>query len=650
MQTVHAYIKAQESLYQAMPIPIVEGYQWNMYEHVRLTTLYLNSKYKNGTDVENSNKPFRNIILPKINLEHRSVQFDRDEIEFYINDPSQDFKAFLVKKWHDRWSNQNDVVDFLDAMTETYTDYGGVLLKDYQSDMPEVVPFQRLAFVDQTDMLSGPICEKHEFSPDQIKAMEAYGWGNPKNGATGSVNDVIALASEYKTNTQTQGGVGINAQPKARTPGRYIETYELHGMLPETFLDPDGDPNTFVRQMHIVTYYVKTNGEAEGVTLFAGKEAKSPYKAKKRDDADSSTFGRALGRGAVEELFEPQVWTNYNEIAKKEMLDQVSKILYWTNDQSFKARNTTSEMENGDTLVVADGKTFSQLNTGAPNVVAFENAAQQWDQLAQQIAATTDLMAGAQPKSNTPNELGMATMQQGQGLHEYRKKRLAGFVREVYRDWILPRCLREIAKGASWLEELSIDEMNDIVDQVVNYHFNLTVIGKVLAGEIVYPDEADSIQQMYRQQFFKTNRKFLKILEGELKDLPIDVEVNVASSGPNALMAQKLGQVWTQAVNALAANPNFFTQQPQMAKLFNQMLQAYGLSPISFGMNKLQPVAQPLIQPNQPQNGQDQPQPDQVQKSASSCRTKRSSKTAATILEALNAIEPPVFFKSKSRH
>jgi len=97
----------------------------------------------------------------------------------------------------------------------------------------------------------------------------------------------------------------------------------------------------------------------------------------------------------VEELFEPQVWVNHNEIIKTQMLTQVSKVLYQTNDQSFKARNTTSQMDNGDVLVYGDGKSaLAPLNTSAPNVVAFENAVQAWDQQAQQIAATTDLMAG----------------------------------------------------------------------------------------------------------------------------------------------------------------------------------------------------------------------------------------------------------------
>lgn len=609
-QSVHAYIKSEETRYQTVPIPVVSGYNWNMYEHVRVTTLYLNSKFTSGTEAENDLKPFRNIILPKVNLEHRAVQFDLSEILFKINDLDEDYKSFLVKKWHDRWANQNNVIDFLDALTETYTDYGGVLVKNYASDIPEVVPFQRIAFVDQTDMASGPICEKHSLSPDQLKDMEQYGWGDSSKGATGTLDDVIALAKDEKTNTQTQGGVGISGQPKAKTPGRYIEVYELHGMLPETFLDPEGDANKFVRQMQIVTYYVKKNGKEQGITLYAGREAESLYKAKKRDDADNSTYGRALGRGAVEELFQPQIWGNFSEISKMEMLEQVAKILYQTNDENFKQKNDTSEMEGGDVIMVGDGKEFSMVNNQAPNLVAFENAFQGWDQTAQQIAATTDLMAGdSEGQSGLPAKLGIPLMEEGHSLHDYRKKRLSSFVKEIYRDWLLPKCKKEVANGAEWLQELSIDEMNQVVDQIVCTEFNKTVITKVLAGEIQYPDDLQALEQSYRQQFFKSPRKLITILEGELDDLPIEVEVEVGKNGPNALMAQKLGTVWSDVVQTLTANPNFFIQQPQMAKLFNQMLEAYGLSPISFGMNKAQLTQSNNAQPPAPGQPQDQTKP-----------------------------------------
>ncbi len=609
MQTVHEYIKAEENRYQIMPVPIVEGYMWLMFEHVRLTTLYLNSQYRTGTE---DNKPFRNIILPKVNLEHRAVQFDLNDIQFYINSEDEDYKSFLVRKWHERWALQNDLSDFLDKLSETYTDYGGVLVKNTQ-DALEVVPFQRLAFVDQTDMMSGPICEKHEYSPDQLKEMESKGWGNEANGATGSIDELIALSREEKTNTQTQGGSSVTIQPKAKTPGRYIEVYELHGMLPETFLDPEGDENKFIRQMHIVTFYnSKDNPEKQGITLFAGKEKESLYKAFKRDEI----YGRALGRGAVEELFEPQVWVNYAEIAKTAMLDQASKVIYQTADQSFKARNNTAELENGDVLTYTEGKPLAPLNTSAPNVQAFESAIQTWDDQAQQIAATTDLMAGdTEGAANMPAQLGIPLIQEGHSLHEYRKKKLGEtFLTQIYRDWVIPKMVKAVSQGAEFMSELSLDEMGEVVDQVVNNRFNESIIKKVLAGEIVYPEQAQAMQDAYRQQFYKTNRKFIKILEGELKDLPIEMQVSFTKNNPGAIMAGKLSQIFTQVTQVLIANPNFFVQQPQMAKLFNELLESYGLSELNFRMNDKAPLPQPknakssLTQQNAQPQIQSQPQ------------------------------------------
>ena len=51
--------------------------------------------------------------------------------------------------------------------------------------------------------------------------------------------------------------------------------------------------------------------------LKKAKEKELIYKFIPRD----KIFGRALGYGGAEELFEPQVWTNYDTIRIKGLLD-----------------------------------------------------------------------------------------------------------------------------------------------------------------------------------------------------------------------------------------------------------------------------------------------------------------------------------------
>lgn len=582
MQTIYDYITSEENRYQTVPVPVVDGYEWSMYEHVKTTTLYLNSqrKYKSK---DNEDLPFRNIILPKINLEHRAVQFDLKEIEFYINSEGEDYKAFLIRKWHERRARENNTSDKLDRMSETYTDYGGVLVEKTR-DGWDVVPFQRLAFVDQTDMLSGPICQKHQYSPNQLKEMEKVGWGDKSNRATISIDELITLAAETnaneKANSQVSGGG--NSGLKAQTPGQYIEVYDIEGMLPKIFLDGEGDEHKFDYQFQAIAYYKDKAGKKNGVTLFAAKKKPGRYKAFKRDEI----YGRALGRGGVEELFEPQVWANYTEIAKMELLDNVSKIIYQTADQSFKAKNSTSDLKSGDVLTYQDGKPLAPLNTtnSAPVLASFEAIFQSWDEAAKNIAAAYDSISGEESKSGMPFRLGALLNQEAHSLHQYRKTRLGIFITEIYKDWELPAMVSEVSAGKEFLSCLSLDEMGELVDQVVAYHFNKSVIAKVLKGEIVYPEDAKSLQDTYRQQFFRTNRKFIKILAGELEDLPIETEVNVTGEQKNqALMAEKLSSIFTQVTNILMVNPNFFTEHPEMAKLFNEVIEASGLSALNFG-------------------------------------------------------------------
>lgn len=580
MQTVFEYITKEETAYQTTKVPVVEGYEWSMFEHVKLTTLYLNSKYKEGNQ---DLLPFRNIILPKINLEHRAVEFDLKEIEFFINSP-ENYKAFLIRKWHERWGRQNNISKFLDQLTETYTDYGGVLIEDTPAAMA-VVPFQRLAFCDQTDMLSGPICQKHQYSPDQLKEMEKRGWKN--------IDLVIALAQDEKANSQnSQGG---SEGKKVKTPGRYIDVYDLEGVLPDSFLETEGSEDSFSRQLQVVTFYTDTTGKKQGITLFSGKKTKERYKAFKRDEI----YGRALGRGGVEELFEPQVWVNYTEIQKKELLDQVSKIFNWTDDPSFKGKNDTNNLENGSTLVVSKGSTFGQVNQSALNVSAFENAVLAWDASAREIASAQATIAGDETKSGMPFRLGALLNQESHSLHQYRKVQLGNFLSsEVYPDWVIPKMMKEVASGTEFLSSLSLDEMGQIVDQIASCRASKKLVEKVMNGTIIEPGQQAAMVDFEKQQFFKNNRHLITILKDELKDLPIEMETNITGEQRDKIgRTEAFSRIFTQVSTILMANPNFFTEHPEMAKLFNEVIESSGLSALNFGMNGYLPPKPPQLTP-----------------------------------------------------
>jgi hypothetical protein len=565
-QDVFGFITTEENNYKTNRVAITEGWEWNMYEHVNLSTLYKNSTYKTG---KNDDKPFKNITRPLLNLQYRAEGFDVKDIILFINDAYEYYKSFLVRKYHEQWARENKIDTFIDELVESFVDYGGSLVKNVNQKRPELVPLQRLAFCDQTDILSGPVCEKHFYSISQLRDM-AGKWDAQ------AIEDTIVLSQPFKK-SQTMGDKAV------KTPSKYIEVYELHGTFPEWWLNDNSDSDKLVGQLQIVTFYKNKEENKQGIVLFRGKEKdiNDVYKFIPRD----KIFGRALGLGGAEELFEAQVWTNYDIIRIKELLDHAAKMIYKTDDAAFAGRNTTTDLENGEIMVVAKGSDVSQLNTTAVNIPLFEKSIVEWQAFAKELAGASEAILGESPDSGTPFALQNLVVNQAQLLHEYRKGKLAVFVDEIYRDWILPYIVSEITKGKEFLAELDHEELMQVSESLVTCEVNKIIVEKILNGETIDPNQMDQLGQQIRQQFLKGgNKKFMEIFKGEMKEAPIDIEVSIAGKQKDlATIVQKLSNVFRQVF----ANPAIL-QDPNAVKVFNKILEYSGLEPID-------------IQPPQPQ-------------------------------------------------
>jgi len=582
-QDVFSFVTSEEAAY-LLPVEVSSGYEWSMAQHVKLTLLYKSSQFETG---RTEDKPFRNIMRPILNLQYRAEGFDVKDIVLYVNSAKDYYKSFLIKKYHNKWARDNSIDTFIDDMVESYVDFGGALVKNVHDVKPEVVPLQRLAFCDQTDILSGPICEKHPYAPDQLKEMAKQGWGDENKGATITIDELITLAETAKRNKQSGR--------QTKTPGKYIEIYELHGMFPEWWLgdEYDQDENKYTRQLHIVAFYQPTEGDKKGVHLYKGKEGDSIYDFIARD----KIYGRALGIGGGEELFEPQVWTNYNAIRIKDMLDAASKIIFQTTDTAFAKRNKMKDLDNLEVLTTADGKRIDQVNTTPVNIRLFENSIMDWEANARTTAAATESIMGEQPASGTPFKLQELITAESHSLHEYRKGKLATFLGEIYRKQIIPHIVKKINQGQEFIAELDLDELQGVADSIVVNEANKLIKEKILGGETIEAEEVETHKQRVRDSFMKKGSKhFIKILEDELRDAPIDVFVSIVGKQKNlSAITDKLVNVW----RSIIANPTIL-QNPATAKLFNQIIEASGLTPIDFsGFTTPQPMAQQQPQAQQ---------------------------------------------------
>lgn len=582
-ETIFDYVIREESTYKTTKVPIVDGYEWNMYEHIQKTILYKNSKFTSGAD--DGSRPFKNIVRPILNVAYRSEGINVKDVEPFVDDAQYYYLSFLVRKFHGRWALNNDLDVFLNDLVESYCDFGGALVKNTNTKHPENVPMSRIAFCDQTDILSAPICEKYNYTPAELVAQK---WDMDK------IDEAITMFEAEKTINLAQGN------KKAKTPGKYLAVYSVHGVLPTWWLEDKYENNenytdldtskAYTLQTQYITFYEDNKGVKHGICLFKTREKESRYKFKSRD----KIYGRALGFGGVEELFEAQVWVNYSAIQIKEMLDIATLIILQTADPSYATKNKITDLEKGTILTHESGMPLSQVGLQPINIALFEKSLNDWEQHARTTGSANDPQLGIAPSDGTPFKLQDLVVQTGQGIHEYRQGQIATFVAELYRDWIFNYLVADMKKGNRWLEELSLDEMQALSDTIATNLANEKMHEFVISeNRMVSQAEYDTYKQSIIASFMKGgNKKFLELGKNELDEIPIEVQVNVAGKQKDLnKITDKLTNIFRQVI----ANPAVL-QNPAIAKIFNQILEASGLSPVDFSGIET-PVPEP-VQPN----------------------------------------------------
>ena len=568
---IYTWIKEQEGGFNR-PIEVVDGWSWSFKEHVRRCFLLKHSQFERNND-DRELRPVKNIVRGILDVRYRTEGFDVKDIEPYVNDSKNFHKSFIVKKFHEDWAPENKIDTLIDDIVESGSDYGAALVKNINEARPEVVDMQSIVFCNQHNLMSRPFGIKHHMSPDELRDMEAMGWG--KEGSTIDIESFITLTEDEQKKNDGE-----------------IEVYEVYGILPEKWLK--GESKKGVRQLQVVGFYrKKENNEEQGVTLFKSKAPRDLFKMVIPDPV----YNRALGWGCIEALFDPQVWTNFSEIQMMEMLAAASKILFKSTDPAFKTRNNLIDVDQMEVLSLQEGRDIAQLDTYPRNMAVFENSIRKWQEQAMFIESSNEGVLGQQPSSGTPFKLYEAQIIEGKGVHNYRQGKYAVFMEEIYREWVLRYFEKEITKNQKFLKELSADEMQEVMEKIVDNKVNTIEIEAVLNGEI--PQDRELLKEELRASFRKggSNRAF-EIFKDEMKDLPIKVKMNIANKQKNlALLTDKVVNVLRQFI----ATPQL-RQDPDMVKLLNTILESSGLSPIIFGPSPVvmqQPQQQKGIAPLQ---------------------------------------------------
>lgn len=560
---VFDYIKQEEKNFKIEKVPLTNSKDWNMKEHIERCTNVANGWFHTGKN--DGNRPYNDIVTPVIDVAFRSEGFDVKDIVPFVDDVEQAYKSFLIKKFHPEWARKNELDTFIDEVVESSIIYDLVLIKDVNQTRPEVIKLQDIAFCDQTDIMSGSICLKHNYSVPQILKFKDK-W------IDGKVEEVIVMADASKK-------VSTANDEKVKTPSKYIEVYELHGSFPETWIDENGDPNKYTDQLHIISYYTAQDGSQNGITLFKGKDRPldKVFKALKIDQVRS--HGRACGRSIVERLFEPQVWNNYAGIKLKKMLDSAVNLLQ-TDSEEFGNKKIT-DLEEMRVLKHEPGRPITRVDMNLQNVPAVRDYQTAQENQSRILGSASEASLGKNPVSGTPFALQDLIVQQGEGIHEYRRGKIATFFADVlYRDLILKYLVKDMNKGVKFSEDLSVDEMQEIATTIATNMANDRIKEGMMAGRMYTEQDKQTMIDITKQKFMKTGSKqFMEVLKGELDDIPVKVFVNIA--GKQRYMAQNADKI-SKLIGNILQNPQAFATIPGLAKSYNQLLEESGMSAIDF--------------------------------------------------------------------
>lgn len=597
-KTIFQYITQEENKFDTDTIDVGSNWKWNFKNHVQMIFHLKHGVFFNG---ENDwMRAFKNIMEPVLSLAYWTEDIEVKDVTFYIENAQGRVLSFFVKKYHDEiYVKEHNLDELFDEITESDVDYGGVLVDMVGKDRPKVIELTKVAFCDQTDITGGPIGIKMYLSPSKLKSMEKNGWFKSENGASGSVQDLVSMANFDK---DPEGGK--MGQKENTTTGKNIEVYITRGPLPMSYLEENGDEEEIVDQIHIDAFYYDKKKQRQGFTIYKKKASEGSIKF----FASQKVSGRSLGRGWGERMLHPQVWTNFLEIHKTQMLQGGAKTPLMTDDPTFTNRNKIQDMENNEiTIISKDSKLPpTPIQTLNPNSIQlYERSIDTWFQYAQYAGAAFDPLMGKESASGTTFRGQNQVVQQGKGPHDRLRGKRAKYIEEIYRDkeyGIIASIKKDILKGKKFLATLTGDEMMWVSEQYAINQWNKHVVEKTLAGgEFVEGEKEMFIEEFKKNMQKKGDKHLLEWLGKEFEDVEIKMGINIAGKQKDLA---GLSDKFLSIVQFAFSNPQAFQQTlqiPGMKNAFDSILEYSGISQSDFfTATQNMPVPSPVQQVSAP--------------------------------------------------
>jgi hypothetical protein len=575
-------VRKNESEYVSTTTKLGRYVEFSLYETVEKTDAYLYSQHTSGkTDSLNREKPFFNIGIAARNIWYRATDIDRKNIKLKTSQSKKVIETLLANVHLQYWMRKINFGTFLNDWGRSLATYGSSMIKFVEKDgtlFCSVIPWNRL-IVDSVDVNNDVKIEILEYTPAQLRKNKSY---DQK-----VVKDLLSSVSARENLDKT----------KKDTKNNFIRVYEVHGELPLSLItDDENDSETYVQQMHVVSFVAKEgkNDEYDDYTLYKGREEKDPYMITHLIKED----GRAIGIGAIEHLFEAQWMVNYSAKAIKDQLDLASKLIFQTADSSYVGKNVLTDLETGDILtynLANGGSALAPVNNQSHDISSLMNWSNQWKALSQEITSTPDSLMGNTAPPGTAWRQVEALQQEAHSLFEVMTENKGLAIEDMMRRHVI----QYIAKQMDTAEEISATLSDADITQIDSIYIpnkairtvNKMAIDRAINGDPMTAEaQAQEIQNQMQgikqslassgnQRFFKPDEVSSKTWRELFKGLVWDVDVDVTHENrdSDAILTTLNSVLQTIANPATAA----VLQTPQGKFIFNRIMSEVGdISPV----------------------------------------------------------------------
>lgn len=478
---------------------------------------YMLSQYRDSTtDMFGNQMVFYNISSFPVEVASKMVDHDTKDISLMAQDERY-WETWLMEKELRFWMGDRKFGKFLNDVSFMLPRDGHIVAKKVD-DTVELVPLKNLRFrPDALHLKSTPIIEKYEYFPDEFVAeAKMRGWENWQK--VGIFPDKTAVGQFSK-----DGKVQV-----------------FGAWFPEGFLSTES--NYF-----IVSY----DGH-----ILADWSQEIFYK----DLAWEKVFGRLLGRGNVEKLFNEQIYLNRIANYKADGLNWSSKHWYQTRDNQFKT-NLLGNSDNGDIFITNDP--IEPVAVEERNLSFYAQEEARWEQQAYKRVFTTEPITGNRAPSGTPLGSTILQAQMTQGFYDPKKENISMFIKEILEDWIMPS-FKKSTKGNHSLVMKNLLTSEKGAEKFFNLQLNYLTNKQKFAKFL--PQEMWDVKKALLAEKLKNAK--IELPRGFYDDLKYKMTVTIGSEAIDT--AGKLTTLW-QFINTIGTNPVILQNKMVKSALYKAM-------------------------------------------------------------------------------